>query len=35
MVMAIWTKIHKPIKILKVTQSTSNFDEDKNVKEYI
>lgn len=32
---ALWTKIHKPIKILKIIPNVSSFEEDKIVKEYM
>lgn len=32
---AIWTKIHKPIKIILITLSTSPLDEDKYTKEFM
>ena len=30
-----WTSTHEPIKILKVIENASQFDEDKYVKEYM
>ena len=30
---ATWTKIHKPVKLVKVIEKASHFDEDKHVKE--
>ena len=30
-----WTATHEPIKILKVIENASQFDEDKYVKEYM
>ena len=30
-----WTKLHKPIKILKEIPNCNNFDEDKYTKEYM
>jgi len=30
-----WTKKYKPIKIMKVIPTTSSFEEDKQVKEYM
>lgn len=32
---SVWTKIYKPIEIIKVIPNTSPFDEDKYVKEYM
>jgi hypothetical protein len=32
---SVWTRLHKPITLLEVQQSTSRFEEDKIVKEYM
>jgi hypothetical protein len=32
---SIWTKIHRPIKIIKTIENCSPFEEDKKVKEYM
>ena len=32
---AEWTKLHKPIKVERVIETTSNFDEDRYTKEYM
>ena len=30
-----WTKLYKPIKIIKTIHNCNNFDEDKYTKEYM
>ena len=30
---ASWTKIHRPVKLVKIIENASHFDEDKHVKE--
>lgn len=30
-----WTKVHKPLKIIKIIENVSPFDEDKYTKEYM
>lgn len=32
---SLWTKIYKPIKIIRVIKNSSHFDEDKILKEYM